>query len=508
MRAAIRSGYLPSLSRLIAIVLVVLPLGLAGGSAAAEGAQGMAAADQLGSAFTYQGQLKRSGGLFTGACDLRFGLWDAAADGAQQGDTQSFNAVEVTNGLFTAELDFGNQFTGDVRWLEVQVQCAGDADFTTLAPRVLLTASPYSIGLMPGAKIQGAIASTAGVVQVANSAAGTAVLGIATAATGTTYGVLGNAFSPNGTAVAGYTENGGTAVRGLANDSGHGVYGSSGTGIGVFGESAQFEGVRGLAHDVNHGAVVGVHDGGGFGVYGTSESGAGVVGDSTSWVGVYGESESAFGVQGKSASNSGVVGTSTSWIGVYGESAQYEGVRGVAKNKDHGGVVGINEAGGTGIYGRSVGGGFAVVADGKLSITGGGDVAERFASVDGEPIAPGSVVVVDEANPGQLKLSSTAYDSKVVGIVSGAGGVEPGLILHQAGILEGDLVVAIAGRVYCNAVVESAPIAPGDLLTSASRPGYCMKAADRERAFGAIIGKALTGLESGDGQVLVLVNLQ
>jgi hypothetical protein len=95
----------------------------------------------------------------------------------------------------------------------------------------------------------------------------------------------------------------------------------------------------------------------------------------------------------------------------------------------------------------------------------------------------------------------------VIGVVSGAGGVEPGLILHQEGRLEGDLVVAIAGRVYCHAEAESAPIAPGDLLTTASRPGFCMKATDRDRAFGAIIGKALTGLEAGVGQVLVLVNL-
>jgi hypothetical protein len=297
-------------------------------------------------------------------------------------------------------------------------------------------------------------------------------------------------------------------VRGLANDSGNGVYGSSGTGIGVYGESAQFEGVRGLAHDVNHGAVVGIHDGGGFGVFGTSDNGAGVVGTSKVWVGVYGESNSAFGIQGKSATGAGAVGTSTSWIGVYGESAQNEGVRGLAKNANHAGVVGVNDAGGTGVYGRSIGGGFAIVSDGKLSITGGGDVAERFASADGQAIAPGSVVVVDEANPGQLKLSTVAYDPKVIGIISGAGGVEPGLILHQTGVLEGDQVMAIAGRVYCNAEADSAPIAPGDLLTTSNRPGFCMKAVDRDLAYGAIIGKALTGLESGDGQVLVLVNLQ
>jgi hypothetical protein len=478
------------------LVALVLPLAVIG-SATAEEATVTANASQLTTAFTYQGQLKRAGGAYDGDCAFQFGLWDSETDGAALA-TQSLTNVTVVNGLFTAQLDFGNQFTGDARWLEVQVQCQDDANYTTMTPRVLLTSSPYAIGLMPGAQIIGTINSTAGVVKVVNYGEGSAILGLAVPATVTTYGILGNAFSPNGTAVGGYTENGGTAVRGIANDSGHGVYGSSTTGIGVYGESALFEGVRGQAHDVNHGAVVGLHDGGGFGVFGNSPHGAGVVGTSIDWVGAYGESTHQAGVWGKSQNG----------IGVYGESTQSAGVQGLSRQRDHGGVVGINEAGGAGVYGRSTGDGFAMVADGKLSITGGGDVAERFASVDSQPIAPGSVVVVDGANPGQLTRSTAAYDTKVIGIISGAGGVEPGLILHQAGMLEGNLVVAIAGRVYCNADAESAPIAPGDLLTSADRPGYCMKAADRDRAYGAIIGKALTGLDNGVGQVLVLVNLQ
>ena len=35
-----------------------------------------------------------------------------------------------------------------------------------------------------------------------------------------------------------------------------------------------------------------------------------------------------------------------------------------------------------------------------------------------------------------------------------------------------------------------------------------MKAIDRDRASGSIIGKAMTGLSTGKGLVLVLVNLQ
>ncbi|MCB0067048.1 MAG: hypothetical protein KDD77_07855, partial [Caldilineaceae bacterium] len=94
------------------------------------------------------------------------------------------------------------------------------------------------------------------------------------------------------------------------------------------------------------------------------------------------------------------------------------------------------------------------------------------------------------------------------GVVSGANGVQPGLTLHQDGVLEGDTQVAIAGRVYVMAEALSSPIRPGDLLTTSALPGHAMKATDRERAYGAVIGKALTGLDTGTGFVLVVVNLQ
>ncbi|MCL4861841.1 MAG: hypothetical protein KJZ93_20655 [Caldilineaceae bacterium] len=531
--------------RFVTLLLAILwPLALVGGSVAAEGVEPAAVQAPLGAAFTYQGQLKRDGGLFDGSCNFQFTLWDEERDGAQQGDSQSLADLAVLNGLFTAQLDFGNQFTGDARWLEVQVQCEDDEEYTTLAPRILLTSSPYAIGLMPGAQIEGAVNSVSGVVRVVNHGVGTAVLGVAVPSEGATYGILGNAFSPNGIAVSGYTENGGTAVRGLANDSGVGVWGSSNTGAGVYGESANFNGVRGLAHNPNHGAIVGIHDGGGWAVFGTSDSGAGVVGLSKTWVGVYGESESAFGVQGKSGSGSGVVGTSTAWIGVYGESTQYEGVRGLAHNANHGGVVGIHNGGGiavfgnsptgdgvygttaagnkagvvgvntgngNGVYGRSNGGGFAGFFEGKVGsrtvhILGGADLAEWY-NVTGA-VEPGTLMVIDPENAGHLMPSTQAYDTKVAGIVSGAGGVNPGLTLQQEGVLDGDTQVAIAGRVYVQAEAFSAPIQPGDLLTTSDIPGHAMKAVDRDRSYGAVIGKAMTGLDEGAGLVLVLVNLQ
>jgi len=142
-----------------------------------------------------------------------------------------------------------------------------------------------------------------------------------------------------------------------------------------------------------------------------------------------------------------------------------------------------------------------------LSITGGSDVAEPFAMSDGA-LPKGAVVVIDEAHPGQLKLSDQAYDKHVAGIVSGAGGVNPGLTLSQQSLVEGGQNVALTGRVYALAETANGSIHPGDLLTTSSIPGHAMKVTDPAQAQGAIIGKAMSRLESGRGLVLVLVTLQ
>ena len=140
-----------------------------------------------------------------------------------------------------------------------------------------------------------------------------------------------------------------------------------------------------------------------------------------------------------------------------------------------------------------------------LEILGGADLVEPF-ETDGA-IEPGTVMVIDPERPGKLIPSVDAYDKKVAGIVSGAGGVRPGLSLSQSEVLEGDSKVALAGRVYVKASAEAGAIQPGDLLTSASLAGHAMRAADGERSHGAILGKAMTGLDEGTGLVLVLVNL-
>ncbi|HWR83393.1 MAG TPA: hypothetical protein VN285_08825 [Candidatus Deferrimicrobium sp.] len=147
-----------------------------------------------------------------------------------------------------------------------------------------------------------------------------------------------------------------------------------------------------------------------------------------------------------------------------------------------------------------------------LQITGGSDLSEQFdvrhMSPDDQP-TPGMIVCIDLDNPGKLVVSGKAYDPTVAGIISGAGGVKPGMLMGQAGsISDGQHAVALTGRVYCWADASSGSIRPGDPLTSSETPGHAMKVTDYGRAQGAIIGKSMSTLEEGTGLVLVLVSLQ
>jgi hypothetical protein len=55
------------------------------------------------------------------------------------------SATPVSNGLFMVILDFGNQFPGANRWLDISVRTNGAVAFTNLWPRQQLTATPYAI---------------------------------------------------------------------------------------------------------------------------------------------------------------------------------------------------------------------------------------------------------------------------------------------------------------------------------------------------------------------------
>ncbi len=143
-----------------------------------------------------------------------------------------------------------------------------------------------------------------------------------------------------------------------------------------------------------------------------------------------------------------------------------------------------------------------------LEIVGGSDGAEYFNVLADEELDAGSLVIIDNTQDDKLKISEEPYDTRLAGIISGAGGVQPGIVLQQKGVLEGNQLISIWGRVKVKATTENGSIKPGDLLTSSSLKGHVMKATKRKKSRGAIIGRALSSLESGEGLVLVLIQPQ
>jgi len=95
--------------------------------------------------FTYQGSLKDGGVAANGNYDLEFVLFDALSGGTQLGSTIPQNSVAVSNGTFAVTLDFGNQYPGANRFLEIHVRQTGGASFTVLTPRQQIASAPYSV---------------------------------------------------------------------------------------------------------------------------------------------------------------------------------------------------------------------------------------------------------------------------------------------------------------------------------------------------------------------------
>jgi hypothetical protein len=109
---------------------------------------------------------------------------------------------------------------------------------------------------------------------------------------------------------------------------------------------------------------------------------------------------------------------------------------------------------------------------------------------------------------GMLLPCSEAYDPKVAGVISGAGEHKPGIVLDRRESSGNRVSVALLGKVFCKVDASTSSIAVGDLLTTSDVCGHAMKANDRDRAFGAVLGKALRPLANGRGLIPVLVALQ
>lgn len=150
-----------------------------------------------------------------------------------------------------------------------------------------------------------------------------------------------------------------------------------------------------------------------------------------------------------------------------------------------------------------------VMMDGNRGlVTFNGDVAEAFPSaLAASGVAPGSLMSIDPERPGSVRLATRPYDRLVVGVVSGARDYRPGLTLRGLAEIQG-LPLTLTGTTYCLASNANGPIRAGDLLTTSSVPGHAMRATDAGRSRGAIVGKAMEALESSQGLILILANLQ
>src|SRR5260221_1384916 len=97
-----------------------------------------------GPTFIYQDSLNDNGSPANGTnYGMVFYLYDAPTNGNLLGNL-GIVSVSVSNGLFTVPLDFGTNFPGADRWLEITVQKNGSG-FSTLAPRQKLNPTPYAI---------------------------------------------------------------------------------------------------------------------------------------------------------------------------------------------------------------------------------------------------------------------------------------------------------------------------------------------------------------------------
>jgi hypothetical protein len=134
------------------------------------------------------------------------------------------------------------------------------------------------------------------------------------------------------------------------------------------------------------------------------------------------------------------------------------------------------------------------------------DCAEDFTVDDTGQASPGTVMVLGAQ--GRLRPSAQGYDRAVVGVVSGAGGLKPGIVLDRQSREADRLPIALVGKAYCKVDADYRTIAIGDLLTTSPTPGHAMAVEPSVNPLGAVIGKAMAPLGQGQGLIPMLIGLQ
>jgi hypothetical protein len=281
--------------------------------------------------FTYQGTLVQDGAPVNGSCDLIFALYDSLNGGEQIGIAQTFDNRPVSEGQFTAVLNaegiYGPEaFSGQARWLEIEVRCPAEVgNFVTLNPRQLLRAVPYALSLQPGAVVRGVLDSA--VLTLANSGIGNGLDVGAVGGSGVVVGSAGNsgvvvseAFGDG--IYVGYAGQHGLEVS-LAEENGLSIYAAGGDGLWIC-STGSLAGCE--TNPGNHGIEVGaaqdagvyLHSAGSYGYYVGSAGSVGVVVDSAGSYGMYVVSAELAGVVVSSAGSDGVYANTRNAAGEWG----------------------------------------------------------------------------------------------------------------------------------------------------------------------------------------------
>lgn len=358
-----------------------------------------------------------------------------------------------------------------------------------------------------------------GVSGTSFSTSGVGVFGNANASSGDANGVVGQGASPNGRGVFGLN----TASTGFAlgiqgqsaSSDGRGIFGlataPTGNTIGVIGLAHSTAGHGGLFHaTATSGPAIGVRgqtsspDGNGVNATNFATSGDAV---GTQSISVF--STSGHGVVGQALATTGFT------TGVIGQvfSTEGRGVFGLARATS-GSPVGVlgeaNAPGGVAIQGRGNNGARAGLFEGRVDIncpvapclfvrgSGVADLAENMPLAG--RVAPGDVVVLTGTHDYGVARAARPYDTRVAGIIS----AQPRIVL-QVRSEKPTAPVAMVGLVRAKATASNGSIGLGDLLTTSRVPGHLMRCPAARRCVGAIVGKALEPLATGEKQILVLL---
>jgi hypothetical protein len=143
---------------------------------ASQAATGTAASASLGTGFSYQGRLDDGGSPANGTYTFRFRLYASLTGTDQVGDAVFIEDKQVSDGLFSVQLDFGQVFDGTALYLETAVRPAGETgEFDVLSPRQPLSPAPYALhaaSIADGAVTADSIGEQCGYGQVLADAGG------------------------------------------------------------------------------------------------------------------------------------------------------------------------------------------------------------------------------------------------------------------------------------------------------------------------------------------------